>query len=150
MPKFGWKYNMDNIHAAILLAQLKKFPKTIKKRKKLTVYYKSFLKKIPQIQLFADEKKGKHANHLMPILVPQKLRNSIISKIKKVGIQATVNYTPLHKLTYFKNQKQYKQKVFPHAENIGKRVLSLPFYPDMSPKKIDFICKTLKSLLEKK
>ena len=32
MPTFGWKYNMDNIHGAILLAQMKKFPGAIRHR----------------------------------------------------------------------------------------------------------------------
>jgi len=148
MPKFGWKYNMDNIHAAILLAQLKKFPKTIKKRKKLANYYKKFLKKIPKISLFEDEKEGSHANHLMPVMLPKNIRDITISKLQKIGIQTTVNYRPLHKLFFFKRQKKYKTKRFPNAESIGNEVISLPFYPSMTNKTINYVCRQLDDIIK--
>jgi len=147
MPKFGWKYNMDNIHGAILLAQLKKFPANIKKRQKAAQYYQNLLKQITRIKILKNKKGEFHAHHLMPIFVPEKIRDATINHLKKIGIYTTINYTPVHWLSFFKKQDRYKSQSFPNAEKLGKEEISLPFYPNINRKTIRFICDRLMSIL---
>lgn len=147
MPAFGWKYNMDNIHAAILLAQLKKFNETKNLRKTKAKYYRQNLGGISNIKIFKEVKNSVHAWHLMVIQVPIIKRNAIIKILKEKKIFSTVNYRPIHKLTYFKNR--YKQN-FPNAEDLGRRVLSLPFYPKITKGQINKVCKHLRNIMERK
>lgn len=149
MPEFGWKYNMDNIHGAILLAQLKKFPQTIRQRQKLAKFYEKLLRQIPGIELFANETNGRHARHLMPILLPPHIRDKTILELKASGIPTMVNYRPIHQLSFFQKNKLGSRSPIPNAEEIGERVVSLPFFPTMEEPQIRKICRSLKKTLEK-
>ena len=83
----------------------------------------------------------------MPVMLPKNIRDITISKLQKIGIQTTVNYRPLHKLFFFKRQKKYKTKRFPNAESIGNEVISLPFYPSMTNKTINYVCRQLDDII---
>jgi UDP-4-amino-4-deoxy-L-arabinose-oxoglutarate aminotransferase len=145
MPAFGWKYNMDNIHAAILLAQFKKFNENRRLRKIKAIYYRKKLKRISNIRLFKEIPNSVHAWHLMVIQILSNRRNEVIEKLKAKKIFSTVNYRPVHKLTYFKNK--YK-KNYANAEDLGRRVLSLPFYPKITKSQIDLVCEHLRHIME--
>ncbi len=148
MPEFGWKYNMDNIHAAILLAQMEKFPAAIRHRQACGKLYMHMLKKVPRLELFEEEKNGTHARHLMPVLVPRGSRDRIVRHLQAQGVQAMVNYRPVHRLSFFRRQAAYKNLSFPKAEEIGDRVISLPFYPGMTRATITQVCQRLSRILE--
>jgi len=144
MKEFGWKYNMDNIHAAILLAQFKKFPNEIKKRQKSARLYRRLLAQIPEVQLLGDETAGRHAHHLMPILVSASTRDKIIREMQKSMIGVVVNYRAIHELTYFRERFGFQKEDFPVAHEIGSREISLPFHTGLSPVQIRRVCATLR------
>ena len=149
MPAFGWKYNMDNIHGAILLAQMKKFQGAIRHRQQCAKVYVNMLKRIPGLELFEEEKNGTHARHLMPVLVPRRARDRIIRELQAHGVQVMVNYRPIHRLSFFRQQALYKNLCFPNAEEIGDRVISLPFYAGMTKTSVTNVCRRLGRILEK-
>lgn len=148
MPAFGWKYNMDNIHGAILLAQMRKFPTAIQHRQASAKIYREMLKEIPKLELLEEEKNGIHARHLMPILTPKGVRDRVIQELRAQGVQVMVNYRPIHRLSFFRKQANYRELSFPNAEEIGNRVISLPFYPGMSKVEISHVCKKLSRILK--
>jgi dTDP-4-amino-4,6-dideoxygalactose transaminase len=41
----------------------------------------------------------------------------------------------------------YKKGDFPVAEKLAKNTLSLPIYPYMKDKQVEYVCKVLKSLI---
>jgi len=57
---------------------------------------------------------------------------------------ASVQYYPLHLMSYFR--KNYKNKVheFPNANSLKDRVLSLPIYPTMTQKQFNLVISCLK------
>ena len=67
-----------------------------------------------------------------------------IGKLGILKIPATVNYTAITKLDFYK--KKYKCKCAV-SENWGERTLSLPFHLNLNKKKINFICKIILNFL---
>ena len=148
MPLFGWKYNMDNIHAAILLAQLKKHKVTNQLRQKKAIYFRQKLRKIKNINLINTIPKCNHAWHLMVIKVSSKKRDLVIKRLKKRKIFCTVNYRPVHQLTFFKNTYKKISHNLKNAEELGRKVISMPFYPSIQKTQINRICKELSKITE--
>jgi dTDP-4-amino-4,6-dideoxygalactose transaminase len=64
--------------------------------------------------------------------------------LKNAGINVMVNYQPVHLLKYYRKKYNLKEGNFPIAENIGKKTLTIPLYPKLKPKEIDYIIKTIK------
>jgi len=136
MVSLGWKYNLDNIHAAILLPQMQRLHRKLSQRHSLAAIYEEELRKVPGVTLFQVPDRTTHARHLFPIRVPAHLRDRVVAGLAANGIGTVVNYRAIHLLTYFAQSLGHARGDFPEAERIGDEVLSLPFYPTMSPEDV--------------
>lgn len=136
MVLLGWKYNMDNIQAAMLLPQMKRIGEKSAMRQKLACLYEELLGKIRGVELLAVRENTVHARHLFTVLVETSVRDNLIAELNKVGINVMVNYRAIHLLSYFANEYGYKEGDFPVAERIGTEIISLPFYPTMPEESI--------------
>jgi len=147
MTTLGWKYNMDNIHAALLLPQLERILENLKKRELLARRYQDSLAGIPGVLLPAARKNTVHARHLLPIWVDARRRDDVVAELTKDGIGVVVNYRPLTLLKYFSERFGYKEGDFPAAERIGRETISLPFYPDMPEAHVDYLVASLTRIM---
>ena len=70
MIECGWKYNMDNIHASILLPQLRKIDSPLEGRERIcTNFMSEALSEVPGIRLPKIPEASKSAYHLFTVLV---------------------------------------------------------------------------------
>ena len=65
----------------------------------------------------------------------------------KLGISLQVHYIPIYKHPYYRNKYRINVKNFPVSENFYNQVISLPIYYSLSQEKINYVCKSLKSIL---
>jgi UDP-4-amino-4-deoxy-L-arabinose-oxoglutarate aminotransferase len=149
MPVLGWKYNMDNIQAALLRGQLERIEKLWKKRDRLWKSYENKLANVKGLRLLRTVEKSKHARHLFTALVTPRRRDEILHKLQEKRVGVAVNYRPIHLLKYYRKTFGYKTGDFPVAEDIGKRTISLPLYPLMKESEVSYVAETLKNLLLK-
>jgi len=147
MVLLGWKYNMDNIQAAMLLPQMKRIGEKSAMRQKLAELYEEMLSEIPGVQPLSVRKNTVHARHLFPILVESSVRDILIEELSKVGINVMVNYRAIHLLSYFAKEYGYKQGDFPIAEAIGNTIISLPFYPAMTEKSAMYVVENIEGMI---
>lgn len=145
MVSMGWKYNMDNIQAALLLPQLKRLERKWEEREKLACYYEERLAGIPGLRTPRTLPGVKHAHHLFPVWVEDGGRDRVVEKLQRSGIPVVVNYRAIHLLSYFQEQLGYSDGEFPIAEQIGDATLSLPFYPGMPRDHVDRVVEVLSS-----
>jgi dTDP-4-amino-4,6-dideoxygalactose transaminase len=148
MPIFGWKYNMDNIHAAILLPQMKRLDAKIKVREELAALYFERLAGIPGLSWPARLPNTRHANHLFPILIDPARRDDIIAHLDRSKVATVVNYRAIHLLTYFRETYGFKPGDFPIAERLGSQCISLPFFPGLREDEVDRVVTALAEILK--
>jgi UDP-4-amino-4-deoxy-L-arabinose-oxoglutarate aminotransferase len=140
---FGWKYNMDNIHAAILIEQLKKVEGYLERRGEIYRRYAEAFAGIEGIELHTTRPEARHAYHLFTILVDAGRRDAIMEELQNRGVGVSVNFYPIHLMTLYRERFGLKPGMFPVAEDIGARTISLPLYPKLTEKEIDFVVKTV-------
>jgi len=140
---FGWKYNMDNIHAAILIEQMKKVEGFLERRGEIYRRYTEALGGIDGIELHSQRPEARHAYHLFTILVNAGRRDAIMEELQNRGVGVSVNFYPIHLMTLYRERFGLKPGMFPVAEDIGARTISLPLYPKLTEKEIDFVVKTV-------
>ncbi|MEF9475548.1 MAG: DegT/DnrJ/EryC1/StrS family aminotransferase, partial [Candidatus Mariimomonas ferrooxydans] len=144
MPVFGWKYNMDNIQAALLIGQLGRIEDLWSKRDILWKIYEEELNDIKDVRLLKTLPDVKHARHLFTILVPPEKRDSLLQALQNRGIGLAVNYRPIHLLKYYRETFGYSEGDFPVAEEIGRRTISLPLYPSLTEEDVGHVVKVFK------
>jgi UDP-4-amino-4-deoxy-L-arabinose-oxoglutarate aminotransferase len=143
MPLYGWKYNMDNIQAALLIGQLKRINDLWKKRDGLWRLYEKELSNVKGVRVLKTLSNSKHARHLFTVLVPALKRDALLTALQKRGVGVAVNYRPVHLLKYYKETFEYNDGDYPAAEEIGRRTISLPLYPALKKADAEYIADTL-------
>ena len=67
---------------------------------------------------------------------------------KKKGIGFSVHYeTSLPEMTFYKKKYNTPKIKFESSKKYGERVLSLPVYPKLTNKNIDYICRVVNKSL---
>lgn len=125
----GWKMNMNNIQAALGIEQLDRLDWINKQRQRCVERYNYGLRF--ELSVF------RYGLHLYPIFVNE--RGKFLEKMEQAGIECSIHFKPLHTMEAYKDVTLHRPlKV---TEYLGKHIVSLPLYPDLTNKQIDYICK---------
>jgi len=144
----GYNSRLDTIQAAILLAELPYLDDWNKKREKNAQIYFGLLKDIEGIECPYIATERKHIFHQYTIRVNNNKRDKLVNFLTKKGVGTKIYYPlPLHLQDCF-NYLGYKKEDFPHSEKAAKEVLSLPIFPELTYEEIEYVCNSIKSLLE--
>ena len=141
---FGWKYNMDNIHAAILVEQMKRIDGLLLRRREIYNQYREALEQVDGIELQTTRPEAVHACHLFTILVDPAKRDGVMKGLQDSGIGVSINFHPIHLMTYYRERFGLKRGMFPVAEEIGSRTISLPLYPKLTEEEIAYVIDMVK------
>jgi dTDP-4-amino-4,6-dideoxygalactose transaminase len=143
MEMLGWKYNMSDIQAALLLGQLDNIEKNWERREFICRMYEDAFRNNPNISLLKVWPGSKSARHIFTILVPPERRDDILWKLQEYGIGVAVNFKAIHLLSYYRETFNYEKGMFPVAEKIGESTVTIPLYPKLTDKEITYIIKTV-------
>ncbi len=134
----GWKYNMYNLQAAILLPQLPRVAGNHARRAALAVRYRDGLARLPTVHKPVVRPGVRHAWHLFTVRIAGPERDAVVARLERDGVAVTVHYhPPVHLTAYFRRTFGHRQGEFPEAEAIAATTLSLPLYPTMPPAHAD-------------
>jgi len=147
MDVYGWKYNMSNIQAALLINQMDRIETNLKKRQKLWKIYLKELQGVDGISFPAIRDGARSAMHLFTLWVAPKRRDAVLRKLQDAGIGVSAHFLPIHLMRYYRENLGFKKGMFPNAEAIGSKTVTLPFYPDLTPAQIKTVTGTLKDIL---
>lgn len=147
MTELGWKYNLDNLHAAILMPQLDRLAANLERRRELSSEYERRLAGVPHIWWPRTLPGVEHARHLFTVWVGSGRRDAVIAELQARGIGVMVNYRAIHLLTYFRGALGTRAGMFPVAERIGDSTLSLPLYPRMTLDQVRTVSRAIAEIL---
>jgi dTDP-4-amino-4,6-dideoxygalactose transaminase len=146
----GYKYNMMDLQAAIGLQQLKKIELHARRRESLWRQYDDGLEGLP-IDRPAPVTPGDiHARHLYTIMVgPESrwTRDALAAALADEGISTGVHFRSLHLHPYYAERFALTRGMFPAAELVSDRVLSLPLAGGMTDSECARVVDALRRLL---
>ena len=145
----GWKYNMNNLQAALLVGQISRIEKLWQRKDEICQRYAKAFKNVPGINLPETLDGIKHAHHLFTIWVDPGKRAQVREELRKRGVANVVNYWPVVPLmTYYQKKYGHKPGDFPKAEAISEKTITLPFYPKLTNKEVDFIIANVLDIIQ--
>ena len=136
----GLNYRLDEIRGALGVVQLSKLKAGNKKRKKLTErYYKNLDKFSIGLPFSKLSKKYKSSYHIMPVILPKNCETEEIrNSLKNVGIQTSMHYPSFYNFSFYKDI--FEKNNSPVASEFIQREITLPLYPNLSFKEVDYVC----------
>jgi perosamine synthetase len=143
----GYNFRMSNITATLGVAQLRKVDRIIEMRRKNAEYLTKKLAKVSGVVPPSPPKDYFHVYQMYTIRMEGKYRDALSEYLAENGIMTKVFFHPVH-LTYFYRKKLgYKIKL-PVTEEVSKEVLTLPMYPTLSKKEMDYIAEKINTFFE--
>jgi len=142
----GYNYRLDEIRASLGLSQLQRIEEINKKRKKIAETYDKLVEKIKGISIPKTSSDRNHIYHLYTIKIERNYhltRDQLFHKLHNNGIGTSVQYYPLHLMSYNIPNYQNKKNDFPNANSLKDKVLCLPIFPTMSTKQVEYVVSKL-------
>jgi dTDP-4-amino-4,6-dideoxygalactose transaminase len=150
LEALGWKYNMTNLQAAMLLGQLARIESLWQERERVALRYEAAFRDIDGLSYPIVPAGAKSARHLFTIWVAPERRDQTLAELQTRGVGVAVNYRAVHLLKYYRERFGFKRGQFPVAERIGDSTITLPLYPKLTDAEIDYVAHEVKSVIEDK
>lgn len=140
----GFNMRMSNINAAIGVAQIKKIDKLNARRKKLAAYLTDKLSSVSELRHLAARDECDHVYQMYVVQLQRaSARDKLVRALRARGIGASVHFDPpVHKQIFYR--KQYNPILLPVTERLSSRVVTLPLFPDMRFRDLDYIAGVIK------
>jgi dTDP-4-amino-4,6-dideoxygalactose transaminase len=134
----GGKYNLTDVAARVGLGSLARLDEFTAKRRALA---RAYLEQFANGAALASGVElppadFAHSNwHMFQIVLPlERLtldRAGFMAQLKERGIGTGVHYPPIHLFKLYR-ERGFGPGMFPHAERIGRAIVTLPLFPQMS------------------
>jgi len=142
----GFNYRMDELRAALGLAQLRKLQEWNSIRQHLSLHYRQLIAEHCPSVMVPFEALWPSTHHLIPVVLPTTTsRQHVIDRLRKGGIQTTVHYPPVHRLTFYRDL--YPDTSLPLTEQFAQRELTLPLHPRMTLSDVEMVVNCLASAI---
>ena len=155
MRQYGWNEKrdiinvginsrLDEMHASILDTKLRYLNEDNERRINIANYYNQNLNS-EKFEIPYKDKQAKHVYHLYVIQVNN--RKKIINELIKKGIQPGIHYKKAaHHQKKYAELCKFSNNKLSNTNQIVKKILSIPIYPQLKLKDVKYICDTLNKI----
>ena len=135
------------IQAAFASIKLKNIEFLTKRYIEIAQFYNKKLTNKVVKPFIRDEYRDVYHNYV--VQVPTKIRNQLQKDLLINGVDTKIHYPiPLH-LQECSNNLGYKKGDFPISENLANSMISLPIYPLLEDREIEYIASKFNILIDK-
>lgn len=145
--ELGYNYRLDEIRSSLGLSQTKRIKEINERRIRIAKKYNEQIRKIKGISIPVNRSDRNHIYHLYTIKIEEDYhltRDELFYKLHKQNIGTSVQYYPLHLMSYNKKKYDNKIKNFSISNKLKDQVLCLPIYPTMTSKEIEYVVDQLR------
>lgn len=136
-----YKCNMTDVMAGIGLAQLKRYPEMLYRRREIIERYNEGLKgrDVQVLDHFGDDHSSSGHLYLVRLLGEDvEYRNAVIERMAERGIACNVHYKPLPMMTAYKNLG-FDIADYPNAYNQYHNEITLPLHTSLTDEDVEYV-----------
>lgn len=150
MTDLGYNYRLTDIQCALGIAQLKKLPQWLERRRAIATRYTAALAQLPEVEPPTVGPNCEPAWHLYVIrLNLERLkvgRAEVFQALRVENIGVNVHYIPVPWHPYYQ-KLGYAKGQWPIAESNYERIISLPMWAGMSDGDVDDVLAALNKVM---
>ena len=136
-----YKCHMTDVMAGIGLAQLKRYPEMLYRRRQIIERYNEGLKgrNVQVLDHFGDDHSSSGHLYLVRLLGEDvEYRNAVIERMAERGIACNVHYKPLPMMTAYKNLG-FDIVDYPNAYNQYHNEITLPLHTSLTNEDVEYV-----------
>lgn len=148
-PRLGYNYRLDEMSSALGVAQMERIEELLSKRSRVADLYSERLSRVKGVQVpYIAPEVTKMSWFLYVIRLDSSLnRDKVQTEMEKRGIVTRPYFPPIHLQAFYKDTLGHREGDFPITEAVARSTLALPFYGNLEPEKIEYVCHNLEQVI---
>ncbi len=146
----GYKCNMTDIMAGIGLAQMKRYPDLLARRKEIINRYDAALKNLPVTVWQHYGEDFSSSGHLYLVRLngkDEQYRNDVIVRMAQMDVATNVHYKPLPMHTAYRNMG-FDIKDYPNSYQMYQNEITLPLHTCLSDEQVEYVLRCFAEALK--
>ena len=146
----GYNWRVSSIIAALGISQMRKIDRIIEMRREKAEYMTRNLSEIDMIETPNAPNGYFHIYQMYTIRVKgdKEMRDALKNYLAEKNITSKIYFKPVHLTRLYMEKFGLRRGYLPVTESISDRVLTLPLYPTMTVKEMEYIVKSVKEFFE--
>jgi len=148
--RLGYNYRMDELSAALGIAQMKKLDAILKKRDEIAKLYAELLSEVKGVEAPFVAPWARMSWFVYVVKLKEGIdRERIMKRLEEAGIDSRPYFPPIHLQPFYRELFGFREGDFPVTESVSRRTVALPFYTGLEPEKIQYVVEELEKAIKK-
>ena len=145
--RLGFNYRLTDIACAIGLAQLERLDELLSARARVATLYSELLDGIEGLELPCPDADGDVRGWFVYVvqLPPDADRAAVIGALREAGIGSKPYLPAIHLMSFYRERFGHREGEFPVCEEVARRSLALPFFPQLTEAQVTHVGEELAS-----
>jgi dTDP-4-amino-4,6-dideoxygalactose transaminase len=147
--RLGWNYRIDDLSAAVGIAQLERLDELLALRAGVAARYTELLAGIEGVEApCPDDPEHTRSWFVYVVVLPDAAdRELVIAELARDGIETSRYFPLIHLQPYMQERYGFAEGLCPVAETLARRTLALPFFPQLQAEDQERVVESLRSAL---
>lgn len=148
--RLGYNYRLDEMSAALGLAQIKRIEEILARRARVAAAYTEKLGEMDEVIVPSELAMGrmKRSWFVYVVRFAERVdRDEVSRRLHDAGVSSRPYFPPIHLLPFYRKRFGFKPGDFPITERVSGSTLALPFHGKLTEEEIDTVCKAVKEAI---
>ncbi|MGB8213262.1 MAG: DegT/DnrJ/EryC1/StrS family aminotransferase [Anaerolineales bacterium] len=144
----GYNYRLDEMSAALGVAQMQRIQELLSKREQVAEWYDERLSEIPGVERYAVEPATTRMSWFVYVVKFARGidREAVAHGLAALGIPVRPYFAPIHLQPFMVERFGYRLGDFPVTEDLGLRGLAIPFSSVMTEGMVEQVCQAIRAV----
>jgi dTDP-4-amino-4,6-dideoxygalactose transaminase len=146
--RLGYNYRMDEMSAAMGLAQMSRIDELLAKRAQVAAWYNERLEDLDWLEIPVVMPETTRMSWFVYVvrIRPPFSRDEVMARLASDGVPSRPYFTPIHLQPFYQKTFGYTEGDFPVTEELGRTSLALPFSSVMTEEQVSEVCAKLRGV----
>lgn len=147
--RLGYNYRLDEMSAALGLAQMGRIDELLAKRVQVSAWYDERIDEIVGLEKPHIVETTTNMSWFVYVIrcQPGVNRNALMAYLQQCNIPSRPYFTPIHLQPLYVERFGWKRGDLPHTEWAGDSFLALPFSSVMTEAEVEYVCQHLRQAI---
>ena len=149
--RLGFNYRLSDVSCALGIAQLERLDELLAARARVASAYDELLGDVEGLDLPCPDGDGERRSWFVYVvqLPPEVDRDQTIEALRRVGIDSKPYLPAIHLMQFYRERFGHREGEFPVCEEISRRSVALPFYPELADSQVQRVAESLVGIIER-
>lgn len=143
--RLGFNYRLDDLSCALGIAQLERLDELLAERARVAALYTEALSGVDELVLPCPDEGGHRRSWFVYVvqLPPGVDRDVAVVAMRARGVDTKPYLPAIHLMSFYRERFGHREGEFPVCEEVARRSLALPFFPELSEGEVEQVVEAL-------